>query len=125
MKYSLSGVQNAANKLQWAIVDGLKNSENTQMSILNSLFIGSYPRKYKKAIVPSFSFQLEGKEQGINVGFLNLPGIKYLSKYHGLKKKLDQWIKSDADGEKVVIAYAVTSPVVELLGYIKKNYQIN
>lgn len=122
LKDSLSGVQNAANKLQWAIVDGLNNNEKTQTSILNSLFIGSYPSKYKKAIIPSFSFQVEGKERGMNVGFLNLPGIKYLSKYHGLKKKLDQWVKSDADGEKVVIAYAMTSPVVELLRYIKNKY---
>ena len=122
LKDSLSGVQNAANKLQWAIVDGLNNSENIQTRILNSLFIGSYPRKYKKAIIPSFPFQVGGKELGMNVGFWNLPGIKYLSKYHGLKKKLDQWIKSDANGEKVVIAYALTSPVVELLRYIKKKY---
>lgn len=122
LRDSLSGVQNAANKLQWAIVDGLINQENTRVGVLNSLFIGSYPRKYKKAFIPSFPFQVDGKELGINVGFLNLPGLKYLSKYRGLKKKIRQWVKGDADEEKVIIAYAMTSPVVELLCYTKKKY---
>ena len=122
LKDSLSGVQNAANKLQWAIVDGLQHQANVEISVLNSLFIGSYPRKYKKAIIPSFPFQINGKEQGINVGFWNLPFVKYLSKYRGLKKKLDQWAKRETGEDKVVIAYAMTSPVVELLQYIKKRY---
>lgn len=122
LKASLSGVQNAANKLQWAIVDGLNNQENAQISILNSLFVGSYPRKYKKAIIPSFVFQVKGKQQGMNVGFLNLPFIKFLSKYCGLKKRLNQWAQSDTDGKKVLIAYAMTSPVVELLNAVKNKY---
>lgn len=120
LKNSLSGVQNAANKLQWAIVDGLNRQDNVQMSVMNSLFIGSYPRKYKKATIPSFTFRVKGNEQGMNVGFLNLPFIKYISKYYGLKKKIDEWVKDN--GEKVVIAYAMTSPVVELLHYIKNKY---
>lgn len=122
LRDSLSGVQNAANKLQWAIVEGLSSIDNIRTNILNSLFIGSYPRKYKKAIIPSFAFQVKGKTCGMNVGFLNLCGIKYISKYYGLKKKLDQWIKNDVDKEKIIIAYAMTSPVVELLRYVKKKY---
>ena len=122
LKSSLSGMQNAANKLQWAIVEGLNHQDGAQISILNSLFIGSYPRKYRKAVIPSFPFCVNGKEQGRNVGFLNLPFVKYFSKYRGLKKQIDQWVKGQAECEKVVIAYAMTSPVVELLHYIKKKY---
>lgn len=122
LKNSLSGVQNAANKLQWAIVDGLNGQTNVQINIINSLYIGSYPRKYKKAMIRSFPFCIRGKEQGFNVGFLNLPFIKFLSKYRGLKKKVDEWMNREADGEKVVIAYAMTSPFVELLHHIKKKY---
>lgn len=122
LKNSLSGVQNAANKLQWAIVDGLNAQKNVNLNIINSLYIGSYPKKYKKARIPSFSFCVKGKKQGINVGFLNLPFIKFLSKYFSLKKKVVEWIENDIDGEKVIIAYAMTSPFVELLNYVKKKY---
>lgn len=124
LKNSLSGVQNAANKLQWAIVDGLNNQINVETNIINSLYIGAYPQKYRKAIIPSFAFNIRGKEQGFNVGFLNLPFVKYLSKYYGLKKKVDQWINSGVNGEKVIIAYAMTSPFVELLHYVKNKYPI-
>ena len=48
LKNSLSGVQNAANKLQWAIIEGLAQQPNTQLTVINSLYIGSYPKRYKK-----------------------------------------------------------------------------
>lgn len=122
LKCSLSGVQNAANKLQWAIIDGLGNQTNAETNIINSLYVGAYPLKYKKAIIPSFAFKIKGEERGYNVGFLNLPIIKCFSKYYGLKKKLDEWVNSEVDGDKVIIAYAMTSPFVELLHYVKNKH---
>ncbi len=120
---SVSGIQNAANKLQWAIVDGLNQQENVDVRVINSLFIGSFPKRYKKAIIPSFDFSVNGNKCGYNVGFLNLPLIKVFSKYITTKKVIDKWACSDdGDEEKIVIAYAMTSPVVELLNYIKTKY---
>ena len=121
LKNSISGMQNAANKLQWAIVDGLKSQENVKVEILNSLYIGSYPKKYKKARIPSFDFMVMGNEGGKNVGFWNLPVVKFASKYFSLKKELKKWLKQNKGEEKVIIAYAMTSPFVELLDYAKKK----
>lgn len=126
LKNSLSGVQNAANKLQWAIVDGLNDQTNVKTDIINSLYIGAYPKKYKKALIPSFEFDFGGNEKGLNIGFLNLPFIKHISKYYSLKNEVDKWINSKSDEKKVIIAYAMTSPFVELLHYVKNKYpQIN
>lgn len=123
LKNSLSGMQNAANKLQWAIVDGLNDQKKAELEVINSLYIGSYPQKYRKATVPSFAFDIRGEERGINVGFLNLPFVKYLSKYYGLKGQINKWINNKGfDDEIVVIAYAMTSPFVELLHYIKNKF---
>lgn len=119
---SISGVQNAANKLQWAIVEGLCAQTDVRLDIVNSLFIGAYPKRYKKARIPSFSFAVEGNEIGRNVGFLNLPLIKYFSKYNGMKKAVDAWVANHADEENAVVAYAMTSPMVELLRYVKNKY---
>ena len=118
---SLSGMQNAANKLQWAIVDGLSCQDSVRIDVLNSLYIGAYPRKYKKMSIPSFAFHVKEDICGENVGFLNLPFVKYLSKYQSLKSKIDQWI-TETDGEKVILAYALTSPFAELLHYVKTKY---
>ncbi len=122
LKNSLYGMQNAANKLQWAIVDGLDNQTDVKIHIVNSLYIGSYPQKYRKAIIPSFKFKIKGKELGINVGFLNLPLVKIVSKYIGIKKEVKKWAKNEVSEEKVIIAYAMTSPFVELLYYFKNKY---
>lgn len=122
LENSISGVQNAANKLQWALVDGLMAQEDTTVSIINSLYIGSYPARYKKLFIPSFEFSANNKQCGYNVGFLNLSGVKVLSRYLTAKKKVKEWAKTDNGNEKVIIAYAMTSPMVELLQYVKSNF---
>lgn len=112
---SIAEIQYAANKLQWAIVNGLSQQENSHVHILNSVFIGSYPRGYRKLRIPSFSFGREYGISGDNVGFLNLPLVKLLSKYAALRKKAEAWIRDNGEEDLVVIAYAMTSPCVELL----------
>lgn len=119
---SISGVQNAANKLQWAIIDGLMQQDHVNVNIINSLFIGSYPKRYKKFIVPSFEFCVNQNRCGYNAGFLNLPLIKTVSRYFSVREKIDQWANDNNGEDKVVIAYAMTSPMVELLHYVKSKY---
>lgn len=123
LKYSISGVQNAANKFQWGIVNGLEEVTNGDIQILNSLYIGSYPKRYRKLIIPTFKFSHTNGASDLNVGFVNLFGYKMISRFFSLKKEIDIWIKKTYDDEQVVLAYAMTSPMVELLYYIKKKYK--
>lgn len=118
-KNAIVGLQNAANKLQWGFIEGLESIGNVDITILNSIFIGSYPYKYKKANIPSFTFKHNTNALDKNIGFMNIMGIKYISKYLKLKKEVDKWLLEHTDG--VIIAYAMTSPFVELLYYIKKS----
>ncbi len=119
---SKRGVQNAANKFQWGLVNGLDGIDGVDVTILNSLYIGSYPRRYKQLRVPTFEFSHNGINTGINVGFTNLTAYKTLSKYHSLKKRIDAWMQQNRGESRVVMAYAMTSPMVELLKYVKKKY---
>lgn len=119
---SKSGVQNAANKFQWGIVNGLDGIENVHFKIVNSLYVGSYPKRYKELRVPSFEFSHSGRAKDINVGFTNLTLWKNFSRYTGIKKQVDKWAKEDNGEQKVVLAYAMTSPFVEVLDYIKRKY---
>ena len=50
---SKAGIQIAANKLQWAIVDGLEEN-NIDVSIIYSLYIDAYPKNYSKRRIPTF-----------------------------------------------------------------------
>lgn len=120
---SCGGVQNAANKFQWGIVNGLCALPGVECKILNSLYIGSYPRRYKQLKIPTFPFDHGCEASDLNVGFTNLTGYKVISRYHTLKREILRWIEETNGEQQVVLAYAMTSPMVELLQYIKKNYE--
>lgn len=119
---SKGSVQNAANKFQWGIVKGLDEIENAHFKIVNSLYVGSYPKRYKKLRIPNFEFSHCENSKDINVGFINLTFFKYISKYFSIKKEIDKWVAVNNGERKVILAYAMTSPFVEILDYVKKKY---
>ena len=121
-KCSKSGMQNAANKLQWAIVNGLDEQPNAKVSIANSLYIGSFPKRYKKLFIPSFEFSHCEGARDRNIGFCNLTGIKSWSRYITSKRFVKQWAKDSSGDEKVLLVYALTLPFAKVTAYIKKRY---
>jgi glycosyltransferase involved in cell wall biosynthesis len=120
LEFSKGNIQNAANNLQWGIVEGLDDNLEKPIKILNSLYIGSFPKRYKKLSVNTFTFSHSKGTQDVNVGFLNLAGIKHISKYFSLRPHLKKWAESNNGKEKVIIAYAMTSTFTRLLKYVKK-----
>lgn len=120
---SIAGVQNAANKFQWGIVKGFDAIPEVEIKILNSLYIGSYPKRYKQLKIPTFEFSHKAGACDLNVGFTNLSGYKFLSRYLGMKKEIDKWIEATTGETQAIIAYAMTTPMVELLHYVKKKHK--
>jgi len=122
-KDSIGGVQYAADKLQWAIVKGLDSIDGVNVRIANSLYIGSYPKRYKKIKIPTFKFNhRKNAGEDINIGFCNLMGYKFLSKYFNIKKVLRSWAREESKEQKVLLIYALTTPFCQLADYIKKNF---
>lgn len=115
-------MQNAADKLQWALVDGLDHIEGAKIKIVNSLYVGSYPRKYRRAQIPTFPFQHRKGACDINVGFCNISGIKRISKYRGIQKEIRKWAQEESAEKKVLIIYALTTPFVNIAKYVKAKY---
>lgn len=119
LRNSIGNIENAANALQWNLIRGLEVNNDKPINIINSLYIGSYPKKYKKAFIKTTEFRKNIRSRNINVGFINLFGIKQYSRYRRLKKHLKNWA-SDEKENKVIIAYALTGVFVKALKYIKK-----
>lgn len=116
---SIGVIQNAADALQWNLVEGLDTNMETPVKVINSLYIGSYPQRYKKAVIHTEAFQHAPGANDINVGFLNLPLIKHYARYVTLRPHLKAWA-TDGKEDKVIIAYAMTSPFTNALRYVKK-----
>lgn len=120
---SKGSIQNAANSLQWKLVDGFESVLSNNIKIINSLYIGSFPKRYKKLIIPTNNFSHVDGAQDINVGFVNFPILKMYFRYHSLKRHIREWIDSDNNKNKAIIAYAMTWPFTHILKYAKKYNQ--
>ncbi len=121
---SKGSVQAAANAFQWNIVEGLGKCNNTPVKIINSLFIGAYPKRFKGLLIKTYKFKHNENSYDINVGFLNLFGIKHFNKYWTLRPYLKKWANNKSE-KKAIIAYSLNYTFVKCLTYIKKvNPQI-
>lgn len=122
---SNGNIQNAANNLQWNFVKGLIKQRNTSITLVNSLFIGSFPKRYKKLIIKTSDFWVDTtkKNKGINVGFINLPLIKRIFQYYSVLPYIKDWAdKKSEKKRKFIICYAMTSNNIAILKMIKHKY---
>lgn len=120
---SVTGIQYAADKLQSAIVRGLSQNENVNVSLANSLYIGSYPRRYRRVQIPTFEFEFDGIIPAKNIGFCNITGVKWFSRYYSIKAFVKEWASQPSQSQKVLLVYALATPFVQIAGYVKKHFK--
>ena len=115
---SIGGIQSAANVFQNNIIEGLDINLDQPLSILNEVFIGSFPRRYKKPYIPGGKWNHSKLKQHIdyNIEFINLPLVKHLSRLLHSKK----YIRRVCNEELILIGYSMTFSIVEALVYAKK-----
>ena len=112
--------QNAANVLQWNLTEGFDMNLETPVKLVNALFIGSYPQRYKKAKIKDMPFSHVENSKDINVGFCNLAVIKHFSRRHKINSIVKKWAKTSVD-DKVFIAYAMTNSSMSAIKCVKKH----
>ena len=111
-------IQNAANVLQWHIVDGLENNLKNPIKIINAPYVGAFPMKCKIGYIKKIFFSHKKDAKDINIGFLNLPFIRQIMIFLNSCKYLKKWAESNNAG--ISIAYALTLRNVCELIYVKK-----
>ena len=93
LRNSKGSVQNAANVLQWNLIEGFNFHLGEDFSILNAPYIGSFPKRYKKLFIKSHKFFHGDGVEDYNVGFCNLSGFKRFSIRNSLRRQIKKWIK--------------------------------
>lgn len=122
-KKSKGGIQSAANTLQWNIIKGLDECINKPVTILNAVFVGSYPKKYKDMIIQSSKWKHIAGANDINVGFINIDGIKHFSRARRMASSIEEWAREEKAHEpKFIVAYSMHMP---FLYAIKRAKEIN
>ncbi len=113
--------QIAANITQLNYIEGIEEATNTSVKILNSNFEPAFP-KYKEIFVKKRKWKRNGKEN-IDIGFINIPVLKYINKTIKLKKEMKKIIKNELSNDElnVFFVYAMTLPLMLLSKFIKKH----
>lgn len=115
---SKSNIDNAANNLQWAFIEGLDFYYNN-LNIITLPAIGSFPINYRKCIFKKSYFNFKNKTKGICLGFINLPIIKLFHKERNVFQFLKKNIKED--NKYIVLIYSIHSPFLNAAIKLKKK----
>ncbi len=118
-------IQAAADVLQKNIIQGLDENLGKPVKLINAVFIGSFPLRYKKLFVKNFHFShIEGAND-VNVGFCNLMALKRLFRRWNVNREVKKWAKDGNSDEKLLFAYAMTDTSTQALKCAKKqNHKI-
>jgi len=105
-------VQFAANVLQWNLITGLDACNSRYVTVLNALFVGSYPSLYKDIFIKSGIWSHADGAVDINAGFINIFGIKHLWRAITLRNNAVKWAKTVRGEKKVIILYSMHTPFI-------------
>jgi glycosyltransferase involved in cell wall biosynthesis len=118
---SIHFIQTAANAFQWKIVKGLEGVSNKPLTLINAVFIGSYPKYYKKCFIHTNHWKHTDGASDINIGFINLFGIKEIDRTIRIKNHLKNWIESNTSVNKILYVYSMNTAFLAAASYIKKD----
>jgi glycosyltransferase involved in cell wall biosynthesis len=109
---SKGNVQFAANALQWNIIEGLDTCNGSPITLLNSIFVGSFPKLYNNIYIKSRSWSHHSGANDKDVGFLNLFGVKHIWRGIALTKQIIKWARNESIDKKVIVVYSMNTPFI-------------
>lgn len=116
-------VEFAANKYQTLLLKGLSQTNN-EIVVINSMFVNSFPRGFRKIYVKSFQdvINTSAAYKFINTSFLNLYGVRHCSKVFHSKMALDKEMKKDNRAEKIAyVGYSAFGESLDIIPHLKKR----
>ena len=115
------GLQSAINTFQWNLIDGLQqNRVVDSLNIINALPVGTFPKYYSKLLLPSKKWTTITSHNHFEIGCINLPIIKQISRNINYLHAVSRWIKK-TEGVKYILAYGLYQPCLEALRVLKKR----
>ncbi len=117
-----TGMQDAANALQWNIIDGFEANDFGTMKIINYLPVDAYPNGYTDKFIEGFTFQHTEnyKADDVNVKCCNIFGIKRFINSLYFRKYIKKWAEEENGKKKVILSYTANSMFLGLVKLAKK-----
>ena len=119
MKNTKTTVEYAGNALQMKLISGFEKNDTCDLSLLSAPEIGAYPGAYKDWYFRGFQNKSNGDKYQY-VSFLNIWGIRNLSRAHSLKVAVKNFV-NNMSNEKWIVVYSPHTPFLEAACYAKKK----
>ena len=120
---SKCGLQGACNRYQWNLIEGLEEIMKHPVDIYHYLPIGAFPRYNKKLFLPTKEWSHKEAAHDMELGFINLSGIKQFIRQFKMKKAVYRWCKEYEKEERYILIYSLYLPYLKVLSAIKKKYK--
>ncbi len=106
-------VQFAANALQWNLIRGLDAATIRPVTLLNAVFVGSYPKLYRDAWIRGRRWSHTPGADDETIGFLNIFGVKQIWRACALIRKARKWAASPGSGSaRAIVIYSMHMPFI-------------
>lgn len=117
-----SGMQDAANALQWNIIHGLDANNCGRIRILDQLPVDSYPRGYEDKTIEEYVFQHTSKYRSDDkiVHGTNLMVVKQFANLKPFKVEAKRWAMDGNNEKKVLVLYTASVLFLQIAKYIKR-----
>lgn len=109
----------APNVFQWNLLSGLHDQLGHGVQIVNALPVGTWPRQYRKAVLPDRAWQNEGAPCR-EVGCPNLPVVKQLARAARTRRLLKQRSESVTE----IILYSAYMPFLKAISKLPKSVRV-
>lgn len=117
-----TGMQDAANALQWNLIDGMDENHCGTIKILDYLPVDSYPKGYCDKTIPEYVFQHSDRYVSNDkiVKCTNLTIVKQFCNLAPFQKEVRKWAEDRSGKKKILICYTASSMFLSLLKFAKK-----
>lgn len=120
VKKSKHGLQMAANNFQWSLIRGFDSNLCKPVTIINQMFIGSFPKNYSDIFISGNSFSHVSNAKDYNLSFINLTILKHFINPFGQKKLLKGWVNNTIKNNKIAFIYSLSPNSIRIAKFLKK-----
>lgn len=119
LRESKIGVQNASNLFQVRVLHGLKENGVNNVKVLNVLPVGVWPKQYSYLFLKQKRWSIFDCDC-LEIGSLNIPVFKQLSRECYVRKQLELLTKND----KEILIYSAYLPFLRAIFKLKPDVKI-
>ena len=113
-------MQDAANVLQWNLIDGFISNGCRDMTVVSYLPIDSWPSHYADAFIQNEVHDIGGNIKFHQIGFCNITKIKQLLNKTICDSVAKAWAKRQDGRKKVIVCYTCSNVLMRAIRAAKK-----